>query len=657
MAELLTSAWLVLDDATSSLNATLSSSSSGGAGDDPDTAAARRLLSLLYFSLSLFSLLLSLTVILSYLTFPTLRQHPNSFVFWRSLCDVLYSLQFIVFFAIQPASARPSFCLYFTPLFHFSLLASQSFYFTLSLDLLISLRNPFLSLSSSPLYYLYSFSIALLTALLIPLTHSEGYRAGMEICWIKASQTTSLNVVTWALFFVPTLLYYAFALLVLLYATSRLRAGLRSTFRTREAVLQDAVRYVVAFSAYWTVAGAIYLAIWAHERDGIDLKTSFPLYAAFAVTIGLRAVLDECAWLYSNAVLAVVRRWWKGEKEVQVPSRDINRALRREVLIFTTRGIVLAAEEQTRWEEKRGIAQPSLPKPSHYPKSLSCSAPLCARHLLLRQLSADPSVLSSFPAAAPSAAYSTPFTDYAPHVFSYLRSLWGLSTPSYLASIMGDTAAMVSLPHTATAHSPHPLSQSTDPLLDRPPPPDCVPRQMEKYTEGRSAAFFYYSEDGRFIVKTLTHSEARLLLRILPSYVSHMAHNPHSLLCRVVGLHEVRMYSLRLRFVVMQSVFLSPLLIHERYDIKGSTVDRHTGRVGRKKGQRTAAPHTRPHHPTPHHITPAWQPQPSFTPLIYPCRSPPAALPPPCRSGAKGPRPTGQPPPGAPGPAAVRRAM
>ena len=63
-----------------------------------------------------------------------------------------------------------------------------------------------------------------------------------------------------------------------------------------------------------------------------------------------------------------------------------------------------------------------------------------------------------------------------------------------------------------------------------------------------------------------------------------MAHNPHSLLCRVVGLHCVQMYSLRLRFIVMQSVFLTPVQIHERYDIKGSTVDRHTGRVGRKKG-------------------------------------------------------------------------
>jgi len=108
---------------------------------------------------------------------------------------------------------------------------------------------------------------------------------------------------------------------------------------------------------------------------------------------------------------------------------------------------------------------------------------------------------------------------------------------------------------------------------------------MERYTEGRSSAFFYFSTDGRFLVKTLTRGECQLLIRFLPSYVRHMSSNPHSLLCRFVGLHSIRMYSLTLRFCVMQSVFLTPLSINERYDIKGSTVDRYTGREGRKEGK------------------------------------------------------------------------
>ena len=523
-----------------------SSAASTGVAVDPEVEEDRRLLSYLYLSFSTFSLLLSLTVIVSWLKFPSLRrQPPSSFVFCRSLADVLYSCQFIAFYTIAPAS-RPSYCLYFTPLFQFSLLASQCFYFTLSLDLLLSLRNPFVSLSSSPLYHCFSFFFALLTAILIPITDAQGYRPGMEVCWIKASDSSSLNVITWALFFIPTLLFYAFALGVLVFAGWRLKVGLRETFHVRVKVLRDATRYVVAFTVYWSVALAIYLAIWYKERDGVDLKTNFALYAAFAVTIVLRAVLDELAWLSSNGVWGLLLRWWEGQKEADVPASDINRALRWEVLAFTTRGIALAAQRQARYEQTRGLSTPVKPKRSHYPSSMTSSGPASNRHLQLRLASAAPLA----PSSAAASAFSTPFIDVAPHVFSYLRSLWGLSTEAYLESIGGETAAM-----------------------------------MEKYTEGRSAAFFYYSADGRFIVKTLTSSEAQLLLHILPSYVAHMASQPDSLLSRFVGLHRLQLYSVTLRFVVMQSVFLTPLTIDERYDLKGSSVDRHTGRAGRKQGK------------------------------------------------------------------------
>ena len=108
---------------------------------------------------------------------------------------------------------------------------------------------------------------------------------------------------------------------------------------------------------------------------------------------------------------------------------------------------------------------------------------------------------------------------------------------------------------------------------------------LEKYTEGRSSAFFYYSEDGQYIVKTLTRSETGALLRILPHFVSYMSKEPHSLLCRYVGLHSIQLYTLTLYFVVMQSVFVTPVIIHERYDLKGSTVDRFTGREGKLAGK------------------------------------------------------------------------
>ncbi len=61
-----------------------------------------------------------------------------------------------------------------------------------------------------------------------------------------------------------------------------------------------------------------------------------------------------------------------------------------------------------------------------------------------------------------------PFFDYGPSVFRYLRSRFHIEDESYQNSIRGDTNVMI-----------------------------------EKFTEGASNSFFYFSEDSRYIVKTL----------------------------------------------------------------------------------------------------------------------------------------------------------
>jgi len=47
------------------------------------------------------------------------------------------------------------------------------------------------------------------------------------------------------------------------------------------------------------------------------------------------------------------------------------------------------------------------------------------------------------------------------------------------------------------------------------------------------------AEDERFLVKTMRKSEMRVLLEMLPSYMTHMEKYPHSLITRFFGLHKV----------------------------------------------------------------------------------------------------------------------
>ena len=98
---------------------------------------------------------------------------------------------------------------------------------------------------------------------------------------------------------------------------------------------------------------------------------------------------------------------------------------------------------------------------------------------------------------------------------------------------------------------------------------------------------------GQYIVKTLTLSEGKFLsTKFLQKYVEYVARNRASLLSRFCGFHAITLYNLTIHFMVMQSVFLTTRKVHERYDLKGSFVDRHASKAptkpsGSKKGAKT----------------------------------------------------------------------
>ena len=61
---------------------------------------------------------------------------------------------------------------------------------------------------------------------------------------------------------------------------------------------------------------------------------------------------------------------------------------------------------------------------------------------------------------------------------------------------------------------------------------------------GRSGSFFFFSHDNRFIIKTMSSSELKLLLKILPDYAKHLENNPYSLIARIFGVFTVKVESL-----------------------------------------------------------------------------------------------------------------
>ena len=82
----------------------------------------------------------------------------------------------------------------------------------------------------------------------------------------------------------------------------------------------------------------------------------------------------------------------------------------------------------------------------------------------------------------PSSKYDFKFKDYAPWVFRSLREHSGLDAADYLVSLTGRYVL------------------------------------SELGTPGKSGSFFYFSQDYRFIIKTISHTEHKFFRGILREY-------------------------------------------------------------------------------------------------------------------------------------------
>ena len=62
----------------------------------------------------------------------------------------------------------------------------------------------------------------------------------------------------------------------------------------------------------------------------------------------------------------------------------------------------------------------------------------------------------------------------------------------------------------------------------------------EMPSPGKSGSVFFLSDDDRFIIKTVSHEEMLLLLKLIPAYYVHCAENPTTLLTRFFGVHRIK---------------------------------------------------------------------------------------------------------------------
>ncbi|CEG49730.1 Phosphatidylinositol-4-phosphate-5-kinase (PIPK-D1/GPCR-PIPK/PiGK1) [Plasmopara halstedii] len=547
--------------------------------------------------LSIFSVFF---VILSYVSVPSYRQHPNPLVFWRTIADAIFVLQLMaqqfvrcLFFDCVPlcsstnlqcgcsfASGASSTCSVFAGLFEFTLLASECWFFCMTANLLMSLTNPFTDFKrNTRVFHLGSWLIPLVLGLLLMNTDDWAGYSDLGVCWTNALKNlpadnmtecasgyevtdnfssdykaVNANIISWLFFYVWMGLFIIFGIAVWVWAWKRLSEGMPETYAVRVQSINRARFNVFAVTFYWIIVVIVYIKFLSRDRSKPDKSSELLNFF-----IAGKGYLDLVIWFALNDfhVAHFTRCLGENTGEIDVDlNPQVNAALRREVLFYTTSGIIQAVQAAERLPASQRIQHLALlPQTKATTASRFTAMPVsesgsCARtsatYAAYRQQQSNDMEREGTNGAtafdenmrvAKNSPRTKTFHDYEPHAFKKIRERFGVNNEAYLQAL------------SATA--------------------------KERLSEGASGAFMFFSADGSLIVKSTSKEECSFLRSIAQDYADYLCSNPRSLLLRFYGCHCLELYGKQFSFVVMANLFDTDQVIHSRYDIKGSWVNRH----------------------------------------------------------------------------------
>lgn len=353
-------------------------------------------------------------------------------------------------------------------------------------------------------------------------------------------------------YFGPYLIMYIVTLVILGFAQTALGKGLPNSDEIRKRVLQHSFVYVLFYALQWTVYAGLWLGQFiVYLQTGpqnVNRQKRFDLAISASAVFGLNGVLDFAVWMWSGQ--SVVRFDYRRRKskhatlsghesdreQLKLPlisdpgivaRQEVNAALRRDAMVCTSWAIL----------DSVNVGQPAV---EHARRDS-----IGGRDFLI---ASDFHKIYKKWIFLPDGRHKFEFKDYAPETFAQLRRSQAIEPDSYSTSFRNIT------------------SHDSDQEL------------LEKFSDGKSGSFFYFSLDSRFIVKTVTKSELNFLRSILPHYYQYIKDNPDSLLTRIYGLHRVRLapHQQYLSMTVMGNVLphSAACKVHEKYDLKGSSVGR-----------------------------------------------------------------------------------
>lgn len=483
---------------------------------------------------AILSLLGCLFVVSTYVLFPPLRRHHSTLVLSVALMGVAFYGTMIV----QGCAAYGVRC-QSAPVIQFSLLAYELYLFVLAFNFYYTTKYPFISTRwLGPVYHVAVWTLSAFTTY---ASSTEGVaRVGSYgFCWYMFKAGSSTESLQFRAFFLPVCSGYCISIGWYLLATKRVRLGAGGLHIGSERTNLDTMRNFLFLSfGYWVIIGTPYLLRHEHfvtSNSGIEKALRF----AGRFFLALKGTVNAILWARATNITEAYRLWRQGNWDDYLKVYEATWVLRRQILYFATTGIQRGTNISARSSPDEPIRD--LPAPTQ--ASWQGIYPWQLRFGVLQQTPSS----NAFELQGVSDQKAI-FRDFEPALFQEIRQLSGITPDSYVASFAG--------------------------------------RTHERFSEGKSGSFLYYTGDQLFILKTCTYAEHRYILQILPQYMEHLRKNPNSYICRYVGCHELIIQHQSIYFIVLTNLLNnSKAQVDEFYDLKGSWVGRFRTRA-RKGAQR-----------------------------------------------------------------------
>ena len=199
------------------------------------------------------------TVVAKYMRFHSVRRPPLSLLFWRTVSDLFFAVQFLLTLFVQLSVSREgdydgvfwgklpqykTLCSGMAFFTQFTAFASEMWLLMICVDLVISLTQPFRPLSSNMLtYHSVVWLSSLATACALLGFDLQGPSA-IHICWVATANTSVATIpdsecklskvvwelnrstlANWTLFYGWIVAILLFCLFVVAFATARLSEG------------------------------------------------------------------------------------------------------------------------------------------------------------------------------------------------------------------------------------------------------------------------------------------------------------------------------------------------------------------------------------------------------------------------------------------------